>query len=75
MSASTLNAGSPQVIKMKEGVIEDWALNGMPCLACGERVAMELIFNGDKTKLILKGECDPCSASPIGRNPMMLMLE
>jgi len=60
---------------MKKEVLIDWLENGMPCLACGERTDMEFIFNEDHSKLIMKGECDPCSASPIGRNPMMLIME
>ena len=59
---------------MNDEVLIDWIHNGMPCLACGERVDMECVWNADYTKLIMKGECDPCPDSPIGRNPMMVML-
>ena len=62
---------------MNDKVLIDWIYNGMPCLACGERVFMECTIGGDEggnTTLVMKGECDPCSASPIGRNPMMLMI-
>ncbi len=59
---------------MKEEVLIDWLKNGMPCLACGERTKMNMIVNGWKSEIILKGQCDPCSASPIGINPMMLIL-
>jgi len=60
---------------MKEEVLRDWLENGMPCLACGVRTEMDFKFNEDKTKLMMRGECNPCSASPIGRNPMMLLME
>ena len=58
---------------MKEEVLRDWLDNGMPCLACGERTKMKFTFNERKNQLILEGQCDPCSASPIGINPMMLI--
>lgn len=60
---------------MKEEVLIDWLENGMPCLACGERVKMKYGFNERKNQVFLMGECDPCSASPIGINPMMLIME
>lgn len=60
---------------MKEGVLEDWIENGMPCLACGERVQMAVTVSEDMSKVALRGCCKPCKASPIGENPMLMLLE
>ncbi len=58
-----------------EETIEDWIEKGMPCLGCGERVATEVTFHAARKILILKGVCDPCPVSPIGKNPMTMIIE
>jgi len=58
---------------MKPETVQDWIDNGVPCLACGERVICRVTF-GKPGEIAFTGQCDPCPVSPIGVNPMMLIL-
>jgi hypothetical protein len=59
---------------MKPETVQDWIENGVPCLACGERVMCRVAIGKNPGEIAFTGQCDPCAVSPIGVNPMMLIL-